>query len=901
MTALRDGCAAALAGALALAACAGLQSDVPMTAFAEDGTPLGRLPADPRPMRYALDLRVDPSEPEFSGVVTIEVAIDRATSEIRLHGDGLDVTESYLTLADGGRIEGVYTQLNATGSALLALAETAPRGTATLHLAYTSPFNTANAGLFRQERDGAWYAATQFEPVSARLVFPGFDQPDFKTVFDVAITARTGDVVITNSPETAAEDLGEGWTRHMFEPSAPLPTYLLFFGVGPYDLVESAPIPPGASRAAPLPLRGAAVRGQGARFDHALAGTAPILAYLEDYFDVPYPYAKLDLVAMPSSFGGAMENAGAIAYDEFLILLDGSAPVEQRMRHTYVHAHEVGHMWFGDYVTPAWWSDIWLNESFATWIGQKTARSIWTGGEFDLETQKDALGAMAEDSLAAARRIREPVLRDADIASAFDSITYQKGGGVLAMLEAFVGEDAFREGVRTHMRRFPHDVASTDDFMESIAAGAGNAELVGAFRSFIDQPGVPLIEARLECPARGSPRVRVHQSRYRPLGSGIDANAQLWRIPACVAYSVDGTRGRACALVTRREQSITLDASSCPDSIHPNAQGAGYYRFALDEAGWTALAAEVAALPAAEALATVDSLDAAFRAGAASAEAYVGGLRALLGHPSWEVAEIIADRLEKIVEILDENQLESVKPYLAAMVRDRYASLAGAQSEGEVLLRAELARFLAIVAEDPEIRGDMTALAAERIGVRGAPDWSRIEPDLLSTTLSVGVQELDARFFDALLEEALGSNDPTFRREALGALARVEDPALAARFRDTIVSQRLRGREAVNAVARQLARDDTEAATWAWIQQNAEAVIEVAPETFRSRYITALGVQFCSTERSAEFAEFIVGHADLLPGYERNLAQAQEKIALCAALRAASADALSAALTSVAE
>jgi alanyl aminopeptidase len=896
---IRFASAVALCCAASLAACATPQADPFASALDESGAPLGRLGDSVRPTRYALDLTIDPSEREFAGAVAIAVEIAEPTSAIRMHGDRLVVSEASLELADGRSIAAAFEQTNSTGSALMTLSEVAPAGPATIHIAYTAAFNTANNGLFHQERDGAWYAATQFQPVAARLVFPGFDQPDFKTAFDVAVTARAGDTVVTNSPEASSEDLGGGMTRHVFAPSAPLPTYLIAFAVGPYDVVTAPPIPANGARPEPLPLRALAVGGLGARLDHALAGTPAILTFLEDYFGVAYPYAKLDLIAMPSSFGGAMENAGAITYDEFLLLLDAESPVEQRMRHTYVHAHEVGHMWFGDLVTPEWWSDIWLNESFATWIGHKTAQSIWTGGEFDLETQKDALDAMADDALAAARRIREPVRRDADIITAFDSITYQKGGGVLAMLESYVGPEAFREGVRTHMRRFAYGVANTDDFMESIAAGAGDPELVGAFRSFIDQPGVPLLEARLECPARGAPRVHVRQSRYAPLGSAIDADAQLWRIPACVSYVADGRPGRACALVTRREQMIALDAASCPERLHPNADGAGYYRFALDEAGWAALTADVDALPATEALATVDSLDAAFRAGAASAEAYVGGLAALVDHPAWEVADMVADRLEKAVDTLDPQQRESVKPHLADLVRARYLSLADAQSEGEVLLRAELARFLAIVAEDPDVRGGMTAQAAERIGIRGAADWSGIEADLLSTTLSVGVQELDARFFDMVLAEALSSNNPTFRRDALGALARVEEPALAQRFRDTLLGERLRGREAVNAVARQLDRDETEAATWDWIRANPEDVIAIAPETFRSRYIPALGASLCTPERSDELAAFIVGHGELLAGYERSLAQAQEKIALCVALRAASAEDLVAALAAV--
>jgi aminopeptidase N len=288
---------------------------------------------------------------------------------------------------------------------------------------------------------------------------------------------RSDDVVVTTTPEASTEDLGDGFVRHVFETTRPLPTYLLAIAVGPYDLVDYGTIPPNDIRDRELPLRAIAARGLGGRLLYALKNTDGILTVLEEYFGTPYPYKKLDLIAVPESFGGAMENVGAITYDEYLLLMDEDSPLNQRRLFTVVHAHELGHMWFGNIVTPHWWNDIWLNESFASWIHNKAAQMYWPEGEFDRETLKDALLAMTDDSLAAAREIREPIDHNDKIDGAFDEITYEKGGGVLSMLERYVGEDRFQAGVRLHIERHTDGTATAEDFIQSLAEGSERTEI----------------------------------------------------------------------------------------------------------------------------------------------------------------------------------------------------------------------------------------------------------------------------------------------------------------------------------------------------------------------------------------------------------------------------------------
>jgi len=324
------------------------------SAGTSDTAPVGQLGDAVVPRHYRLALRIDPSQDTFSGTVEIDITVNEPGERIWVHGKDLDVAEVYLLDSQAQRIDASYEQQLDSGVALVSLARPVEAGSATLHFTYSAAFNTNTNALFKVDRDGYSYAVTQFEPIAARLVFPGFDEPGFKVPFDLTVVARAADVVITTTPEASVETLSDGLVKHVFETTRPMPTYLLAFAVGPYDLVDYGMIPPNAIRDREVHLRGIAAKGLGERMEYALKNTDGLLSVLEEYFGTPYPYKKLDLIAMPESFGGAMENIGAITYDEYLLLMDENSPLNQRRAYTVVHAHEMAHMWFGNLVTPGW-------------------------------------------------------------------------------------------------------------------------------------------------------------------------------------------------------------------------------------------------------------------------------------------------------------------------------------------------------------------------------------------------------------------------------------------------------------------------------------------------------------------------------------------------------------------
>ena len=863
----------------------------------EEAPPPGQLSRIVVPTHYGIELSIDPSRDEFSGSVVIDVTLTEPRDAIWLHGKDLKVSEVYVTDSRSQRIAASYAEKLDSGVALVALAETLPAGPAKLHFIYSAPFNTSANALFKMERGERAYAVTQFEAIAARQAFPGFDEPGFKVPFDIAITARGDDVVVTTTPEVERKDVGNGSVRHVFKTTRPLPTYLIAFAVGPFDIADIGPIPANAVRDRPLPLRGIAAAGQGKRFQYALENTTGLLSALETYFGTPYPYEKLDLIAVPESFGGAMENVGAITYDEYLVLIDPNSPVEQRRDYAGTHAHEMAHMWFGDLVTPVWWNDIWLNEAFATWMQNKAAQAHWPEGEFEREMQKGALGAMSQDSLAATRAIRQPVNTNDEANGTFDDITYQKGGGVLSMLERYVGEREFRDGVRLYLKQHADGTATAEDFIGAIAAASRRDDIQRAFQTFISQPGVPLVSARLDCSDREHLRLELSQARYAPLGSAIQPDKSQWQIPFCASWQDGEGRASQCTLLADRRQTVRLDANACPAALLPNADGAGYYRIALDINGWRELIESAPRLKPAEALVLVDSLDAAFRAGSVPAALYLSGMKALVQHDAWDVAQAATDRIEQVEDIFDPKDLPAVEPALRAIVAPRYARLANTSDTGSELLHQSLQRFLIVVAKDHAMREPLAAQAAKVVGLNGKPDPAAADPAQLETILTVGVQDLGQPLFDRLLAQYIASEDQLFRDAAMGALARVEDPALVRKLQAAVLAGTFRGTEIMTVLSRQMGRPATTEASYAWLRQNADKIMALVPEGYRANFVPHLGGAFCSAARADEWRAFIVAHAGALPGYERDLDQATEGIQLCAALKAARGSELLAAFT----
>jgi len=888
----------ALCSAFLLAACDGGQAPQPTDGETGEAAvppmPTGQLGNAVVPTHYDLDLTILPSRETFSGTVAIDVEINEPAPVIWLHGNRLDVSKVSLTTPDGTEINAAYEQAHETGVAKVSLESTPPTGPATLHFVYTAPFNQSLEGLYAVEDAGEAYAFTQFEATSARLAFPGFDEPAFKVPFDIAVTTREGNAVITATPEAMQEPAGEDLVRRVFETTKPLPTYLIAFAVGPLDVVEWEPLPPTDVRDRQIPLYGVATRGKGDQLTYALENTHGILESLESYFGRPYPYRKLAIIAVPDFAAGAMENVGAITYREQLLLLGDGSQVSPGRKRAYarVHAHELAHQWFGNLVTPKWWDDIWLNESFATWMGNK-AIDAWQPGEgYGNLTLRGALGVMGSDALASARQIREPIRSNHDIATAFDGITYQKGGGVLEMFEAWLGEDAFRNGVRLFMERFAFEVADVNDFLQALADGANRPEVIEAFRSFLFQPGVPLVTVDVDCSGE-APQATLMQGRYLPLGSEADPD-QIWQVPVCMAFDADDGRGRFCTLADMTQVAAPLPTEQCPAWVMPNGDGSGYYRFALDSEGWSNLIENVEALNARERLAMMGSLSAAFRSDDADTATLASAFEIFAQGEDREVAMQPLGDLRTMHDRLAAT--EAARAGIEAFVRDLYAQRLEAigleptadDSTDTRLLRGDLVAALAEMGRYQALRNRLTEMAEAYLGDDELQPEA-VPESLVGIALRVAVAEKDTAFAESLLERALASRDGTFRQRALSALAGAPQAEIGEMVRGLITDERLRDNEAIMIVFGQVGTPEQREPLWTWVQSYLEDLLGRIP-TWRQGAVVNVGAGFCSTERAAELEAFFADKVANLEGGPRELAQTLERIRLCAALKDAKAE-----------
>jgi alanyl aminopeptidase len=855
--------------------------------------PLLQLPEGVTPTHYALDLKIDPSRDTFSGSVAIDLEFSTNLELFYLHGEDLDVGEVYLESADGEKLVAEYEQVHRSGVVRIRLAEIAGPGDYTLYLAYVAEFSDQLDGIYSYEEDGLSYAFSQMQAISARRALPCFDEPNFKTPFEVTISAPEGLSVITNGQEEVGGVAIDGWEEHGFQVTQPLTPSLLAFAVGPFDVVEWEALEPTDRRTRSVPLRGITTKGKGEGMSYILSSTETIVAYFEDYFDVAYPYAKLDIVAVPDFQAGAMENVGAIFYRETLSLVNEDTPQSAFRGIVETHAHEVSHQWFGNLVTPIWWDDIWLNESFATWISYKAAKAWEPSWNFSQRAQRGAHGVMGRDSYPSSRQVRQPILEQDDLMNIFDPISYAKGSGVLTMFEAYVGEEAFRDGIRLHLQRYEHGVADADDFVLSLAEGSGRGSIATAFESFLYQPGVPVLDMTLSCGISGT-EVTVRQERFFPLGT-VSAQKQVWTLPLC--YRTE--QGDNCVLISKPVETFNIGAS-CPQYFMPNRNADGYYLWSLDTESLDKLIGNFASLSPNEVMSTSRNSKAWFESNTASAADVIALSRLLAEQEDPEIALTPIGILEQMRETM---VTEESLPELLALYRELYGSRQealglepttaadAADGQGTTRLRRAMVSLMGVQVQDPGVRAALREKGIALIGYKGDGEIHReaIIPELRQIAMGVAFEEEGVFYGEALLSLLKTNTDGSMRRAMYAALAMGEDAEFAKRvIDDLIVKGALRSNEVVGFGFQIMGNKALRATFLEWLQEGDHLIgITDRLPTDEASNVLFLGTQICDVVERDAYFEFMGRAAHGIGGAPRALAQTREAIDQCIALKQA--------------
>jgi alanyl aminopeptidase len=872
-----------VAGILLLCTCGGRPPQVALPAPAAVAPPAPaphpllppppklRLPDTVAPRRQAVTLNLVPTREHFDGSTQIDVDVRAETTVIWLHARDLKIH----------RVEvrppvAVLTPMVSDEWLALVSDRAILPGQLTLDLDFSGTLpSREGSGAYRQEEQGQWYVFTQFEATDARRAFPCFDEPSFKIPWQIALDVPVGAAAFANTPMLSERKVAPDTKHVVFAPTRPLPSYLVAFAVGPLEIVDA-----GAVGRKPTPLRIIVPKGKGAEAAYAAKITGEVVKRLEDYFDLPYPYEKLDHVAVPQK-GGAMENAGLVTYGTSTILgKPGERNIGLERGYPSIAAHELGHMWFGDLVTTSWWDDIWLNEAFATWISAKIVdemRPDWQGAAGRVQSRN---GVMGGDALASARRIRQPIESKHDIANAFDGITYQKGAAVISMFESYLGADKFRDGVRRYLKKHAYGNATAKDFLDEVVGGDPAAKT--GFASFLDQPGYPLVTAALDCPKKEPPRLTLSQKRYRRLGAAETAD-ETWSVPVCVRTPGE----RVCKMLGDHPVDVTLAGPKCPAWVLPNAGGVGYYR--VDYQGdllHKLLADGGKALTVAERLSVLGDVGALVTSGALPAGQALELVPALAKDPDRHVSNVVA----AMVSSLSEHYVsDDLRPNYRRFVQKTFGARARAlgwkpktgEADDTRLVRAQLVALVADDGEDAGLRAEARALAE-----RWLTDRKAIEPELVGTVLSLAAQRGDRALWDRLHAAAKAEIDRRDRGRLLGALGSFQDAALVDAGFQLALTDEFDPREAMALIFGPAGDRRTRQRAYDFGKGHYDAIAARLPKAWGAGLVR-LGGGFCDAGHRADVARFFQERTPSQEGGPRTLAQTLEGIDACVARRTA--------------
>jgi len=827
--------------------------------FSFKDTP-GKLPKEVVPTDYSIRIvpnidksvsRTDSSRGEltFTGTETVKLNVRSPVHQLVLNALELENTEASL---DGKALPKSAIKTDREKELLtLALPSELARGDHTLALSFSGKINQQGQGLFymhyHEQGSGTKkiMLGTQFEATDARRFFPCWDEPVFRARFQLTAVVPENWLAVSNMP-VESENKIAGGKEVRFAPTPPMSSYLNVFAAGDLDLIES--------RSGPTQIRVIATKGKAKLGRHALEATAQILQYYNDYFGVPYPLPKLDQIALPGGFGGAMENWGGITYYESTLLFDPKNSSADTKQNIYeVLAHEMAHQWFGDLVTMAWWDNLWLNEGFASWMGTKcTAHfnpqwEVWLRRNLPRDpTRRVGIAkeqAMESDARSTTHAIQQPIATEAEANSAFDDITYKKGQSFLRMLESFLGEDVFRDGIRRYIAAHKYSNSTTADLWNALSEASKKP--VGEIAAgWTEQPGFPLVRVKRE--AEG--KVRLTQERFAV--NFKNAPPLQWKIP--LTYSLVG-EAPATLLMTSKIgnlQNIPADRA-----LKLNVNGAGNYRVEYDEPSWNLLLEALPKLGVEDRVNLLSDAWALVQPDRASVSLYFGLVEKL--PPSTELAE-----REQIINVLDfinrlfvgSPEREKFQRYAQSLLRPTFETLGWEPKEGQPPtagnLRADLINTLGDL-NDPEI---ITG-CRERFEKYLANPAS-LAPDLRPPVLAVVGRYADEKNWTNLHELGLKTTSIEEKQNYYNALAEAIDPKLVKKTLPIALTDELPTSRAIFLVAG-VARDSGHPdIAWEFAKANMKALLAKSDAVGVNRFAPSLFTFFPDDLRADELKSY---------------------------------------------
>lgn len=750
-----------------------------------------QLPRHARPTHYALWLKPDAQAATFEGKVVISLDLLASARTITLHAvdlafDGARIAAGPGRPAQEAALDALAIRVNGDKqTATLTFAQALPKGSYQLEIRYRGKIGAQAAGLFSLDygRQRALY--TQFESADARRMFPSWDEPAFRTTYALEAEVPASQMAVSNMPVASSTDLGNGNKLVRFATTPSMSSYLLFFGMGDFERASA--------REGQTELGVVTVRGRLPQAQFVLDSSAAVLRYFNNYFGSPYPLPKLDNVAAPgrSQFFGAMENWGAIMSFESVMLLDPAIASQYNRQEAFATAaHETAHQWFGNLVTMRWWDDLWLNEGFATWMEGRTTERLHPEWETTLGTVAEREHAIERDALASTHPVVQHVRTVEEAHSAFDEITYAKGGAVIRMLENYVGEAAWRNGVRSYLKEYAYGNAVSGQLWRHVERAAAKP-VTAIAHDFTLQPGVPLIRVGAYACQGGQTRVALTQGEYSK--DKPNKKALSWRVPV-LAQVLGGAGGVGTVgenpvgqvLVKSGKASLNLDGCG---PVVVNAGQAGYYRTLYAPKAYAALADQFGQMATIDQLGLLSDVWALGMTGLQPASDLMALIAATPDQAAPQVWGRITGSLENLRFYfrtdaarrarLSAFAINRLAPVLARIGWDRAAG----EAAPVAVLREQLITTLGALGD-----AAVVAEARRRYHAASAGDSKALAPELRRPVLNVVARHADAATWDQLHATAQAEQSSILKAELYELLGQPEDPVLAQRALELAIS-----------------------------------------------------------------------------------------------------------------
>jgi puromycin-sensitive aminopeptidase len=834
-----------------------------------------RLSPSLRARAYRLHIEVDPSRGEsYTGKVELDASLAQSQNELELHVAELTLHAAKVRVGEVEHTAAISLHPERETVSLL-LDERLPAGEITIEIAFQGNLRTDLRGLYAASSGDRKYAFTQLQAADARRFFPCLDEPDQKATFQLTVRTSGSNTVVSNSPvERTEQHVGGDKTWH-FGTTPLLSSYLVALAVG--DLVCSEP-----TLAEEIPIRVVHVPGAQHMTAFALDTARECLLRLRDYFDVPYPYAKLDLVAVPDFEIGAMENAGAVFFRETLLLVDeSSVSLAEKKRAAEVICHELAHMWYGNLVTMRWWDDLWLNEAFATWMAFDIVAKWRPEWQMWNDFSHARNSALQLDALENTHPIYTPVHTPSEATENFDLITYEKGAAVVRMLERYLGAPTFQRGVSSYIKRHRESNTVAADLWTALSEAA-DEDVAKVVRPFLEQPGFPLLRVSV-ARSKGATQVRLQQERFVATGPGKPSKLR-WPVPWVGRVGQQDETTFARHLLTKQSETVDL-----PDAdvryLYGNADEGGFFRPLHASEDLPSLLAALSELSVSERIGLIQHQWALLEAGYAKLADFLPVISAFASEPEADVLRALIAPVDHLLEDIAQSAGEQTQAAFSGFIIQTFEPALRAlgwqthtgEAQRDRLRRSELVQLTAVLAGNIE---DCTE--AERQFQRYMEDRSALDPNLINAVLTLGARRADADRLERMLVASETDATPQARRRFRLALADVRDPSLADTLLSLCLGPRIPTQDVAFVVARMLYNPVVQERAFELIQERWSELRERIPAMLMSRVIDATPALRTDQHRRTVQAFF---EKNPLPTAARALRQADERFQLDAAFR----------------